>query len=102
MLRRAFYNSKKRTHYGAAVIQRDTYGKPSEWYALCKRVHERDGHRCCFCKAPEYPLVPGVYHQTHHILALSRSGTTSMANLITVCKDCHKTKHPRNKTLQNS
>ena len=77
---------------GVTRIVRDTYGKTSDWFALCKEVKKRDGYRCIFCKAPE-DSKNGVFHDVHHIIPLSRGGTTTKSNLGTTCKTCHRKRH---------
>lgn len=93
-MRRAFYTSKTRRRSGVVGVKRAGYGTHAEWHAICKRVHARDNNRCRKCGAPEHPVAKGVYHDTHHIIPLSRGGTTTMANLITLCDNCHTGKHP--------
>jgi len=73
---------------GVTRIVRDSYGKKGDWYSLCKDVKERDGHKCVFCGKPENAKA-NTYHDVHHIIPLSKGGTTSKANLATTCDDCH-------------
>lgn len=77
---------------GVTRIVRDSYGKPSDWWALCAQVRKRDKGCCIFCGAPENPKG-GVYHDVHHIKRLADGGTTTMSNLGLACELCH-TKRP--------
>lgn len=78
----------KKAH-GVSRIVRDTYGKPSDWWELGKKVRARDNGKCLFCKTPEDPKN-NVYHDLHHIKRLADGGTTSLANLCLCCAKCHK------------
>ena len=82
---------KKRTS-GVTRIVRDSYGPASNWFALVKAVRARDKNKCVFCQLREDPQSK-VYHETHHIIPLSKGGTTTMANLVTACKTCHNKRH---------
>jgi 5-methylcytosine-specific restriction endonuclease McrA len=77
---------------GSARIVRDSYSNAkTSWWDLRKRVVERDGGKCqatvgwnkCGAKAVD----------VHHIIPLSRGGTSTMGNLISLCKDCHEARH---------
>lgn len=74
---------------GVTRIVRDSYGSPSDWFSICKEVKTRDSYKCVFCKAPENPKI-GVYHDVHHLIPLSKGGTTTKANLATTCRACHE------------
>lgn len=78
--------TRRTNKFGVSTVRRDTYGRPSDWYALVKEVRERDGCRCVKCGATEDL-------ETHHIRPLSRGGTTTKSNLMTICKDCHNGVH---------
>jgi 5-methylcytosine-specific restriction protein A len=79
----------KRSASGVSRITRDEYGP--EWRSTTKAVATREGHSCfdCGTKRPE----DGPY-ETHHIIPLSRGGTTTKANLIYLCKRHHDKRHP--------
>lgn len=88
----AVVGSRKTSKQRVAKITRDGYGDATSWYSLCAQVKKRDGHKCVKCSTPEDRSL-GVYHDVHHIKPLSKGGTTTMANLILLCKDCHESKH---------
>ena len=71
---------------GTAKIVRDFYGP--NWYKTVNEVQTRDGNKCVDCGCSGGKL------DTHHIRALSKGGTTSKGNLITLCERCHKIRHP--------
>lgn len=79
---------------GVKRIIRDSYSNKAlkqNWWDIRKRVNERDGGVCqmligsrpCGAKA----------NDIHHIIPLSRGGTTTFSNLIAVCKSCHEKRH---------
>lgn len=86
----------KRNAHGVARIRRDSYNTKdgfsvksgSGWWEIRAKVMKRAKNRCedlgCSEKAEE----------VHHIVPLSRGGTTTMANLIALCKCCHDRRHP--------
>ena len=92
------FNARIKTNgYGVAKIKRATYNsntgfsKTSDWWSLRAEVWKRDGGHCVPCgKAGK--RVKGK--DVHHIIPLGRGGTTTKANLITVCEDCHDKRHP--------
>ena len=71
-----------------ARIQRETYTK--DWFAISRKIKVRDNHTCqgkgCGCKVRSELNV-------HHIVSLSRGGTNSPFNLITLCENCHRKRH---------
>ena len=81
-----------RNKSGVTRIKRDTYGK--DWFALAKEVKQRDNFKCQHsgCDVTENPKE-GVYLHVHHIIPLSRGGTTTKANLMSLCKLHHSKKH---------
>jgi len=84
----------KRLFNGTARIQRDNYSNSStgtSWWSIRKEVFDRDGGRCRAIVGGRVCGRPGA--DVHHVLALSRGGTSTKANLITVCKDCHEARH---------
>lgn len=95
----------KRGKNGVTKIVRDTYrkkpllntaqAKADTWWAIIKRVKERDGYKCRACGTPEKPIKGGYLH-VHHIKELSKGGTTSMLNLISLCEKCHQKRHGHN------
>ena len=75
-------NFVRRSRDGTARIVRDNYGP--KWYTIRRLVALRDEH-CVECRAPG--------DHVHHIVPLSRGGTTTMANLVFLCVKCHQRKH---------
>lgn len=84
----------KRGSSGVTRIVRDTYGtsKNDSWWTIRAEVVARDKGKCFYCKVEQDPRN-GIHHECHHIRPLSRGGTTSMSNLMLVCKTCHEKKH---------
>lgn len=84
----------KRGKSGVTRIVRDTYGtsKQDSWWTIRAAVIKRDGGKCFKCGCLEDPRN-GVHHQVHHIRELSKGGTTTMSNLMTLCKACHERQH---------
>lgn len=62
----------------------------AEWLALRERVLQRDQYRCKGCGRGR----PTVQLQVAHIIAKQRGGNDSMANLRTLCLECHQREHP--------
>lgn len=82
----------KRRLNGTASIQRDSYSNDqTDWWTIRKRVFERDGGRCQSRASGSVCGRPG--QEVHHVTPLGRGGTTTMANLITLCRDCHDVRH---------
>jgi len=61
---------------------------PADWDEIRKRILERDSFTCCNCQATNTIL------HVHHVVPLTRGGTSIDSNLITLCEDCHKFIHP--------
>ena len=79
---------------GTKRIVRDGYSNSNtktSWWTLRKKVFDRDQGKCQSRKASGVCGRPGV--DVHHCIPLSRGGTSTMANLITLCKDCHNLRH---------
>lgn len=89
-MKKPFVRINRRTK--VATIQRSTYGKKSDWYAITKEVKKRDNYTCLRCKRTEAYILERYhkYLQVHHIKPLSKGGTNSKINLITVCHLCHE------------
>ena len=65
------------------------------WAQIRRRALERDGRRCRECgKAGRL--------EVHHALPLERGGNNDMANLLTLCRDCHLRAHRRPATPAQS
>lgn len=84
--------------YGVAKIKQHTYNSVSGmsaksgagWWEIRNKVWKRDGGMCVPCRRLG-KLVEGK--EVHHIIPLSKNGTTSMANLMTVCEVHHNKRH---------
>jgi 5-methylcytosine-specific restriction endonuclease McrA len=90
--------SVKRGSSGVGSIRRDSYGTvngfntKAGWWEIRDKVYRRDGGLCRALKPDGTQCkAPGV--DVHHIISLSKGGTTSMMNLITLCKGCHSKRH---------
>jgi len=82
---------------GVSRIRRDTYAtvngfsKKNAWWEIRAKVWKRDRGLCVDC-ARRGLVIKGK--DCHHIIALSRGGTTTMPNLVTLCETCHDRRHP--------
>ena len=56
-------------------------------------VRTRDNHTCQKCNAHGKDLPKSIKLEVHHILPVSKGGTTVPNNLITLCSKCHKQVH---------
>ncbi len=76
-----------RTRNGVAIINRDSYGP--DWKTLKAEVKARDNFMCrkCGVSVREGPS------DCHHIIPITRGGSTTKNNLITLCPKCHESKH---------
>jgi len=59
------------------------------WKCRRDKVLARDGYTCVWCGDTEFLEV-------HH-LTYARAGYERMADLITLCRDCHRFAHAREK-----
>ena len=57
-----------------------------EWAGLRRRVFDRDGWRCGNCGR-------AAALECHHVIPLMDGGTNVVANLASVCRDCHILAH---------
>lgn len=57
---------------------------------LGRSIRKRDSFLCVICKK----RPRGSELHVHHIIPLSRYGTNSRANLVTLCLSCHRRQHP--------
>jgi 5-methylcytosine-specific restriction endonuclease McrA len=82
----------KKSKTGTAKIVREGYTTATTgWWTIRNEVFKRDNGKCqvrvnghiCGEKATD----------VHHIIALSRGGTTTKSNLISICDDHHKRRH---------
>lgn len=68
-------------------LVRETYanGIKNSWWDISAKVRARDSNRCVYCGAPA--------EEIHHLVPLSKGGTTTMSNLVCVCRACHNRLH---------
>lgn len=85
-LKQAMRTPKVRYKDGVARTVRDGYGTATDWFALVAAVRKRDNGQCVYCSSKKAL-------DTHHTTPLSRGGTTTLSNLVTVCKTCHARRH---------
>jgi len=57
-----------------------------DWYEISDRIRKRDGYKCAICGSKKELEV-------HHIVPLSKGGTSREDNLITLCRRCHSKCH---------
>lgn len=82
---------------GVSRIRRDTYNtvngfsKVGSWWTIRAEVWKRDKGKCVDCQRRGF-ATPAK--EVHHIIALSRGGTTTKGNLICLCQQCHDRRHP--------
>jgi 5-methylcytosine-specific restriction endonuclease McrA len=62
----------------------------AQWREIRQYVYTRDGGKCRYCDAP----VELYECHIHHVLELSEGGTNHPSNLKTLCRKCHKQRHP--------
>ncbi|HDH7443307.1 TPA: HNH endonuclease [Escherichia coli] len=61
------------------------------WWEIRAKVVARDGNKCRAIVGGKQCLRPAV--EVHHIVPLSRGGTNTMSNLLSLCKSCHDKRH---------
>ena len=61
------------------------------WSLLVSRIVERDGSICKECKSKRHRHDEPL--EVHHIIPKSNGGSDHPANLKTLCKKCHLSKH---------
>lgn len=57
-----------------------------EWFKIREEILERDGKRCVNCSTKSNLVI-------HHIVPISSRGTNQASNLVTLCRDCHRSAH---------
>ena len=91
-----YHARMRRSKTGIVRIKRDTYNTihgrsvKSGWWELRRKVWLRDKGLCIQCLR-KGRTVKG--QDVHHIVSLTRGGTSTMGNLITLCEPCHKQRH---------
>lgn len=95
-------SSNRMSKSGVVKIRRDGYNtvngfsQKNAWWDLRDFVFKRDKGMCVSC-AQQGRRVPGK--EVHHIVPLSRGGTNTPSNLVTLCLSCHERRHAGNKHL---
>lgn len=64
---------------------------PRNWDSLRHLVYARDRNRCTVCG----DRGRKVELHAHHVVPLSRGGTNTLDNLVTLCSECHRMAHRR-------
>lgn len=79
---------------GAGAKQDTGKDYPSNWDSLRREILRRDWHRCQNqdCDARGGPHGAAELH-VHHKTPLSKGGTHSWNNLLTLCQSCHSDHH---------
>lgn len=72
-----------RTIFDDAEIQ----DYPADWDMIRRSVYRRDSYTCRNCMATEAEL------HAHHVVPLSKGGSNSTSNIVTLCRDCHTSIH---------
>lgn len=67
------------------------------WRPLRQFVYQRDSGKCQYCGEP----VELTDCHCHHVLELREGGTNHPSNLKTLCKVCHKNRHPFMKSARD-
>jgi 5-methylcytosine-specific restriction endonuclease McrA len=81
---------------GVTKIKRATYNSSdgfsvkNGWWGIRAKVWKRDRGLCVACARRDV-ITPGK--EVHHIIPLSKGGTTAMSNLVTLCLECHTARH---------
>ena len=82
----------KKSKSGTARIKREGYTTATTgWWTIRDEVFKRDDGKCQDRSSGRKCGAPGT--DVHHIIPLSRGGTTTKGNLITVCDDHHQDRH---------
>lgn len=88
---------------GVVKIRRDSYAtvngytKVNSWWDLRAKAWKRDGGKCVDHRLRGQVIAA---KDVHHIVPLSRGGTNSLSNLISLCANCHIRRHPQNRELK--
>lgn len=86
-------------HIGLIDFERTQSPRPeqSSYEEQKRRIRARDSYRCVCCLRG---FSRGELH-VHHIVPLSRCGTNSDSNLVTLCHPCHNKQHPEIKVTRS-
>lgn len=73
-----------------SLSRRGNYkGDIEQWKAFTREIFERDNYTCCRCGKHRSEFEPGITLQCHHIKRISRGGTDTKANNVSICSKCH-------------
>jgi hypothetical protein len=61
---------------------------PLDWSKISRAAKKRAGGRCESCGT-----IRGPFH-AHHVVPLSKGGSSSLGNLLVLCESCHAQRHP--------
>jgi hypothetical protein len=86
--------SYEKLHRGFDKVCVSYPGYPPDWNERRELAKNRDGKKCVKC-------ISSFQLHTHHKTALSKGGSNSLDNLITLCKQCHLKEH-NTKSFGNS
>jgi len=74
------------------------FGKyPENWDCIIARIKERDNYICSECKQ----RFDSFLLRVHHMIPLSKGGSSKDNNLLTLCVNCHSLKHPHMMNRKN-
>lgn len=73
----------------ARKLETENNRYPNDWDDRRQRVFRRDGYQCTEADCHG----DGELH-CHHRTPISQGGSHDLHNLTTLCKSCHKAKHP--------
>lgn len=73
----------------ARKLETEANRYPDDWDDRRQRVFKRDGYECTEADCSR----EGELH-CHHRVPISQGGSHDLHNLTTLCKRCHKNKHP--------
>lgn len=65
---------------------------PENWNYIARKYKEKQNFTCEKC-GRKYPAKSKWLH-VHHIVPLSKGGTSDIDNLQCLCHKCHKAEHP--------
>lgn len=89
--------SARRSRSGVGPIRRESYGTvsgfntKSGWWEVRKQIEKRSNNKCEARVSDKRCGAPGV--DVHHIISLSKGGTSNPSNLIHLCQNCHAKRH---------
>jgi len=83
------------TRHGSFQGGREPYYGP-DWNEQAKKARERDGFTCQDCGLhQEKPLLDVHHIRPRRAFRGNWQGANDLANLVTLCKSCHKKREPK-------